>query len=474
MERTEKDRLCRVLPDTDRPVTAEPVVPNSVHEASGEHEAGFGYVVRGSACLSAPLRRNRLVGIVVTASVQFAANWPQLLLPVFDRAPPHDMRLDFNGFETALASTPGDAFMDTIRRVVFIGQTGPCIVGGLLCLILTGCQGEDGGASSGSSDLTATGARTIKDSDGVIIGVTMLNAETTDEHLSQLASYPELQRLKIQECEGIDGSGLAVVGELPELTRVELLLSPITDEGVLHLGKASSLTEVLFLDIPVGNEGLAFLAQCPQLESLRLEQLAITDPALNHLATLENLKSLSLEGSEGIDGSGFDSLSGLTALGEVNLMGTGVLPDHAGNLQALSHVPVIRLDSQLVNDEVAEVLGTLSGLERLSLYKSSITDAGLVPLARLEQLRRLELSECSQLTSAGLEAFQSHPSLAELDLSGCRKVGNECVSHLATIPTLQRVQLQDTAFNREGAEALKDKLPECTIVFGVSPNTNQL
>lgn len=355
---------------------------------------------------------------------------------------------------------------------ILIRLSAICIV--ILAVHLpSGCSDDAGSAPT--SDIRETGARLIKDDSGTVTGVVMLSARTTDSDLSLLSEFPQLESLRIQECRSIDGSGLDVVKELTALSEIQLVLTPVTDEGLMHLREASSLRNILFLNIDATDTGLTFLSGCPDVERLTLEKLATTDAGLGQLAGLPQLEFLSLQGCAGITGSGFTSLTALPKLTQINLMGTDVIPEHADNLRFLpGSVREVQLDSKYVSDDVLRLLGEMSSLERLRLFDAPVTGGGLVHLAQLRNLKILELSACSELTSEGLTSFAGHPALTRLDLSGCAQIDDTCVPTLGTITTLERVNLADTGFTGEGAAELKELLPECTIEYGNSPNTEQL
>ena len=343
-----------------------------------------------------------------------------------------------------------------------------CAVIGLVLITaqLCGC--------GSSKDLVETGARITKGSDGNANIVTLLNTETTDAELSQLADHSTLTKLKIQECDAITGSGLQVVEQLSKLEHIELVQTPITNEGVMHLQKVGTLKYVLLSDIAINDEGLTFLSGCPEVDHLRLEVLKITDAGLEHLSPLSKLTKLSLEDCPSVTGSGFTQLAALPGLEEINLKLTGVLPDHADNLASLTNVQQIVLDTDKVTDDVLAVLGTMSNIEILRLYSAPVTNAGLAHLRGLPGLQLLELASCQEITNEGLKALEGHPSLTDLDLSAVRGIDDSCVSILATIKSLKKVQVQDTPFSGSAAKELKELLPECTITYGGSPNTNQL
>ena len=319
-------------------------------------------------------------------------------------------------------------------------RVGRSLVCALISTVsLTGCS--DQGASqpatgtATSAVRSVSGARLIRDSDDTVIGVNFFSTDADDADLKQIAEYSQVQRLRVQECGSIDGSGLEVVAELPDLTDVELLMTPVTDDGLLNLREASALAHLVLMDVNVTNEGLAFLAGCPEVQTITLEGLEISDAGLTHLSGLTQLESLSLENCPGITGSGFSSLSALPALSEVNLVGTGVLPDHIDNLRLLEGVHEIKLDAAFVTDDVLAELAQIQSLERVRLFGAPLTDRGLEHLSGFQNLQVLELAGSTDISNEGIKSLEGHSSLKRLDLTACPQIDDACIPTLASIET---------------------------------------
>ena len=73
------------------------------------------------------------------------------------------------------------------------------------------------------------------------------------------------------------------------------------------------------------------------------------------------------------------------------------------------HISGAYLPYSLCNDEDMAHIGRLSGLVRLELGQTSVTDAGLIHLRGLTKLQDLGLSYC-QVTDADLEHLEASPA----------------------------------------------------------------
>jgi hypothetical protein len=335
--------------------------------------------------------------------------------------------------------------------------------------LLAGCQKDP------ITHLEEAGARLIRNPDGQVSGVRMLNLKATDPDVRRLAEIPSLQSLSIQECPGITGSGLEAIAQLPELKQLSIILTPVDDAGMAHLAAASQLEVLALTGTPVTDAGLKSLSSCGQLKRLTLNNLqGVTDAALSPCASLKALESLSLAGCQGISGSGLASLKALPALRVIDLTGTKVLSQGAEHLAQIGQVHELVLDTTLVTDDVAAQIARVTGLQRLVLGGAPITDAGLMRLTSLKELRSLDLSGCNQIPPSAWSELLNFPALEELLLTSIKGLTDEEAGVLASIPTLRRVNVANTRFSAQAAKRVKDAIPECSIVFGAEPNTEQL
>ncbi|MHC4400927.1 MAG: leucine-rich repeat domain-containing protein [Planctomycetota bacterium] len=169
---------------------------------------------------------------------------------------------------------------------------------------------------------------------------------------------------------------------------------------------------------------LAHLKDLPQLESLYIQNTFVADAGLGNLKGLPRLRTLSL---------GFDNAGGIICH-PIRVTDAGLV-----HLQRLTELKTLELDHSRITGAGLSHLKGLAKLERLSLCKSRLTDAGLEHAGGLTNLRSLDLSY-TKITDVGLE-------------------------HLKTLTGLRQLQLTGTSVTEEGIRKLREALKDCRIDF---------
>lgn len=90
-------------------------------------------------------------------------------------------------------------------------------------------------------------------------------------------------------------------------------------------------------------------------------------------------------------------------------------------------------ENRKVTDASLKRIARLTQLKVLNLSSCDITDRGLVWLKDLKNLRVLNLSYCNRLSDAGLKHLRALSSLIHLDLQGCPRI-----KHAAIVKTVAR------------------------------------
>lgn len=146
----------------------------------------------------------------------------------------------------------------------------------------------------------------------------------------------------------------AIIGQLPELSRLSLQRSNVTDADVQHFKGLKKLTTLNLWDTRIGDAGLAEIGGMSALAILQLGDTSTTDAGLASIAKLKSLRELDLSRTKITD-------AGLKSLSPLGLK-----------------------------------------LQSLKLAETSITDAGLAALDKLPGLRGVTLDE-TKVTAVGLE-----------------------------------------------------------------------
>jgi hypothetical protein len=97
----------------------------------------------------------------------------------------------------------------------------------------------------------------------------------------------------------------------------------------------------------------------------------------------------------------------------------------------------------------------------LKKKRTRITDAGLVYISKLKNLRNLYLND-TKISDSGLIYLRDLKKLVELDLSNTN-VTDKGLDHLKGLKNLKNLTLYGTKVTRDGMKRLKKLLPNCEI-----------
>jgi hypothetical protein len=134
-----------------------------------------------------------------------------------------------------------------------------------------------------------------------------------------------------------------------------------------------------------------------------------------------------------------------------------VLP--VGRLTGLER---LNLGDSTVSDAGIAHLNGLSDLCLLFLQRTKVTDAGLSHLRRLTQLEWLDLSH-TRVTDAGLAHLEPMTRLTRLNLEDT-PVTDAGLSHLRRLTSLEALYVRSTQVTDAGVRDLERALPSLTII----------
>jgi hypothetical protein len=252
---------------------------------------------------------------------------------------------------------------------------------------------------------------------------------------------------------------MARVAKLDHVTALSLGGSrQLTDEGLLHLREMPQLEVLDLSEYPGGrltDRGLEVLRHLPNLRTFEMTwQRGITDAGVAQLRFCDRLERVNLMGSPTGDGA-IDALRGKPHLREFS---TGKLVTDAG-LPLLHEFPRMHTAPPAPDAEPPD-----RSAARL-LIDGPFTDKGLAGLAGLEGIVDLDLFwHVTGITSDGFAHLVRLPNLLSLGADG-RLSDDAAMQHIASMPRLRRLRIQETVATDEGFEALSQS-PTIQFIWG--------
>lgn len=212
------------------------------------------------------------------------------------------------------------------------------------------------------------------------------------------------------------------------------------------------------------NDAFAHLASLTSLESLVLSihfltELSVKDAGMEALGSLHNLKELRLV--QGLlTGKG---LAKLTGLQRIDLTDSRITDEGLQSLAAMPNLQRIILRNTLVTDAGLAHLAKLRNVVELDLFGCKITDAGIDHLQQMRGMQQLNLLGAN-LTDKGLQKLRHMRDLRVLTLYR-NPISNAGIKELSRLKRLRFVDLRYTRTTRSGIELLGKALPALSVQF---------
>jgi hypothetical protein len=278
------------------------------------------------------------------------------------------------------------------------------------------------GASVGSEpdaiqSVTATGGKVTYDKIAkkkLVGGVVLKGGKVTDATMKDLLEFTALTTVELQDAPKVTAAGIADLGKVKKLQKVEIQGAVVTDEAAKALAAATTITE------------------------LRLTGGALTDDGVKALAALTKLQTLTLTQAKKVKGT---TVPALVAAKDLNYL--TVTECQLGDLAGWG------------------ALKKNAKLTTLSLTKAGVTDAGLKEIGQLAQLASLSLDGCP-VTETGLAELARLRALRSLRLMDV-KLSEKAVTVLSGLKQLTYLGVSETQIGKGDAEALKKALPKCDV-----------
>jgi hypothetical protein len=274
---------------------------------------------------------------------------------------------------------------------------------------------------------------------------------------ASLVSHPEDLELLDDEttaviCSGIRSKDLDGLARLPNLQHLDLTgCENIVSRSLERISACKHLRTLILRGSRLKREGLEHLNQLPHLTCLHVYDAdAFTDDMLEVIGFLGGIEDLTLAHHGTSEGA---------ALTDAGLR-------HLTRLVHLTHLRLLNIAT--ITDQGLDHLRRRPRLEELSLAGcgKGITNAGLQSVARLRELRRLDLSGLAEITDAGFEPFTRLRALEHLTLRSVPRLTDGALRRLQRLESLQRLDLTGCpGFTRAGVAALQEQLPACQVIL---------
>ena len=175
------------------------------------------------------------------------------------------------------------------------------------------------------------------------------------------------------------------------------------------------------------------------LESLNIISTKFNDDWMPPLAKLANLKVLRFTNNGKLTDAGMAQLAGLTKLENFSFVGTQMTGKAYARFEGLTKLTRVSHRGSLIDDEgLRQLCDHLPNLESLSLAHAKFTDVGAPHLAKLTQLKGLEVG-AAKATPQALTHIAKLP-LEYLQLGEGFESG-ACIALIKDISTLRRLTL---------------------------------
>jgi hypothetical protein len=298
----------------------------------------------------------------------------------------------------------------------------------------------------------------------------------TDKGIKKLQRLQQLEDLTLDTAEFLTDAAMAHLRANRALRRLAVRGVDITDAGMPYIGEMIGLRSLDISYTMLGDVGLESLPNLGELEHLKIGGNMITGLNLNFLKLLPKLKSLSLRGVQRRNAGAcwtpnftdldLDTISLLSGLEELDI-GVGIGLGMGGQPAAPGGGNCRLTGGIRVTDFGVEKLAKLKNLRRLNISGARLTPEGIQVL-RLLPLERLSLFASHTLDDAAAAVLAQFPQLSHLDIS-YTKVGDQGLQQLAKVKSLRAVYLTETGVTPEAVEAFRKQNPKTFVSWAKRP-----
>jgi internalin A len=249
---------------------------------------------------------------------------------------------------------------------------------------------------------------------GNIVAVNLRGTFVSDVELIEIAHLPNLERLDLSHTR-ITDEGMLHLKSATSIRDLKLYYAEqITDQGMSAIKEWKMLTRLDLRGTRISNGTLEIVSRLPHLEALDIANTQVTDNGMDLLIALTTLKELTL-GRSRADESDLSFLRALTSLTELDLSGAPPLPPDMGGAKRRKRPALPPMPQKNV-----EALAELRNLRTLKLGYSGIGAADLKALSILQNVEKLGLEECPRVDDEAAAELGHWKSLKYVDLQATK------------------------------------------------------
>ena len=269
-------------------------------------------------------------------------------------------------------------------------------------------------AADSSDWISSLGGSVERNAQGKIGAVNLRGSWVSDVELIDIARLPNLERLDLSHTR-ITDEGMLHLKSATGIRELKLLYAEqITDQGMNAIKQWKMLTRLDLRGTRISNGTLDIVSHLPHLEALDVANTQVTDNGLDLLITLTNLKELALGRGRGGE-TDLSFLRILPSITDLDLSGARPVPPDMGEAKRRPVAPVPPFPQKSI-DAIAE----LRNLRTLKVGFSGITAADLKELRPLQNLEKLGLEECPRINDDAVAELVNWKSLKYVDLEATK------------------------------------------------------
>ncbi|KAF0180650.1 MAG: G protein-coupled receptor LGR4 [Limisphaerales bacterium] len=276
-----------------------------------------------------------------------------------------------------------------------------------------------------------------------------------DPHVEAVLRIVEAAKGKVEKT--ADGQSLklvdlAVPGSGPHDHRKE---DPYNAAFFEHLGHITTLESLHIISTKFNDEWMPPLAKLTSLRSLRfVNNGKLSDAGLEHLAGLRNLTNFAYVGTA-MKGHAFAKFTGWTQLSRCSFRGSSIDDEGLKNIcERFPKLESLVLAHAKFTDASAPHLAKLTQLKGLELGTHNATSASLRHVAGLP-LEYLQLGEGFD-SPASLPYLKPLKTLKRLTITSCKAMADDDLRRIAALKQVENLELGGLALPEARLALLKD------------------